>query len=95
MSCDNCSSGEATKQAYFDGWTESWCDPCYTEFYLGEKLNPNKPVCELCPEGNQLHIVLSTWREKTFKVCNNCYQDLATETETRRVKLGLDKQSEV
>ncbi len=92
MTCDNCSQGYATKSAYFDGHTEHWCIACYEQFYLGTAFNPYKEPCDLCPEGNQIHIVVSNWRNKVFKVCSNCREDLVLETETRQKKIqdGLD-----
>jgi transposase-like protein len=97
MDCANCSEVDATKQAHFEGFSEPWCDSCYQRYYLGEVLNPHRAVCELCPEGNHIHTVVSNWRDKVFKVCNNCRADLVVETETRQKKIQdeLDKSSDV
>ena len=98
MSCDNCSSGVAQKPAYFSDHTEHWCLDCYAEFYEGKNFNPHKKLCDLCPEGNAIHTVISHWRDKVFEVCSDCHKDLAVETETRRQKIlakELDNSSEV
>lgn len=98
MTCANCSEVDATKQAYFDGFTEPWCDACYESYYLGKNLNPHRDPCDLCPDGNHIHTVVSNWRDKVFQVCNDCRDDLVVETETRRKKIlaeELDNSSEV
>lgn len=97
MTCANCSATDATTSAHFDGFSEPWCNDCYERYYLGKELNPHREPCELCPDGNHIHTVVSNWRDKVFKVCNDCRDDLAVETETRRKKImeELDKSSEV
>lgn len=93
MTCANCSATDATIVAHFNGFSEPWCNDCYERDYLGKHRDP----CELCPDGNYIHTVVSNWRDKVFKVCNDCRDDLVVETETRRKKImeELDKSSEV
>jgi hypothetical protein len=98
MHCANCSSAPATTQAHFDGFSEPWCSYCYENYYLGSKFNPHADPCDLCPEGNHIHTIVSNWRDKVFKVCNDCRADLVAETEeTRRKKFQeeLDKSSDL
>lgn len=85
MTCDNCSATDATKPAYFNGFTEYWCDACHETYYEGKQFNPHRD-CELCPEGRWEHTIISGWRNKSFKVCDNCKDDLVAETDEKRQK---------